>query len=102
MELYSSIYTLASANCNKMRINIKQMLEKRSRSGKVPRLLLWYLRRLFHEDFLNRFFEKGYTGLEFCSKAIDYIGITLQVEGEIPDGGPYTFVSNHPILITYS
>ena len=80
-----------------MRIDLKQMLEKRSRSGKVPRLLLWYLRRLFHEDFLNRFFEKDYTGLEFCSKAIDYLGITLQVEGEIPDGGPYTFVSNHPL-----
>ena len=80
-----------------MKLDIKQMLEKRSRSGKVPRLLLWYLRRLFHEDFLNRFFEKGYTGLEFCSKAIDYLGITLQVEGKIPDGGPYTFVSNHPL-----
>ena len=80
-----------------MRINIKQMLEKRSHRGKVPRLLLWYLRRLFHEDFLNRFFEKGYTGLEFCRKAIDYLGITLQVEGEIPEGGPYTFVSNHPL-----
>ncbi len=80
-----------------MRIDLKQMLEKRSSSGKVPRLLLWYLRRLFHEDFLNRFFEKDYTGLEFCSKAIDYLGITLQVEGEIPDGGPYTFVSNHPL-----
>ena len=73
------------------------MLEKRSRSGKVPRLLLWYLRRLFHEDFLNRFFEIGYTEVEFCSKAIDYLGITLQVEGEIPDDGPYTFVSNHPL-----
>lgn len=73
------------------------MLEKRSRKGKVPRLLLWYLRCLFHEDFLNAFFEKGYDGLEFCDKAIDYLGLTLQVEGEIPDGGPYTFVSNHPL-----
>ena len=80
-----------------MKLDIKQMLEKRSRSGKVPRLLLWYLRRLFHEDFLNGFFEKDYTGLEFCSKAIEYLSITLQVEGQIPDGGPYTFVSNHPL-----
>lgn len=73
------------------------MLEKRFKSGKVPRLLLWYLRRLFHEDFLNRFFEKGYTGLEFCNKALEYLDIKLQVEGTIPDGGPYTFVSNHPL-----
>ena len=80
-----------------MKLDIKSMLEKRSRKGRVPRLLLWYLRRLFHEDFVNCFLEKGYSGLEFCDKALDYIGVTLQVEGEIPDGGPYTFVSNHPL-----
>ncbi|MBO7049950.1 MAG: glycerol acyltransferase, partial [Bacteroidaceae bacterium] len=62
-----------------MKLDIKQMLEKRSRSGKVPKLLLWYLRRLFHEDFLNRFFEKDYYGLEFCDKALEYLNITLHV-----------------------
>ena len=80
-----------------MKLDIKQMLEKRSRSGKVPKLLLWYLRRLFHEDFLNRFFEKDYYGLEFCDKALEYLNITLYVKGTIPNGGPYTFVSNHPL-----
>ncbi len=80
-----------------MKLDIKEMLQKRSRSGKVPRLLLWYLRRLFHEDFLNNFFEKDYSGVEFCSKGIEYLGVTLQIEGTIPDGGPYTFVSNHPL-----
>ena len=80
-----------------MKLDIKQMLEKRSRSGMVPKLLLWYLRRLFHEDFLNRFFEKDYYGLEFCDKALEYLNITLHVKGTIPNGGPYTFVSNHPL-----
>ena len=80
-----------------MKLDIKQMLEKRSRSGKVPKLLLRYLRRLFHEDFLNRFFEKDYYGLEFCDKALEYLNITLHVKGTIPNGGPYTFVSNHPL-----
>ena len=80
-----------------MKLDIKQMLEKRFRSGKVPKLLLWYLRRLFHEDFLNRFFEKDYYGLEFCDKALEYLNITLHVKGTIPNGGPYTFVSNHPL-----
>ena len=80
-----------------MKLDIKQMLEKRSRSGKVPKLLLWYLRRLLHEDFLNRFFEKDYYGLEFCDKALEYLNITLHVKGTIPNGGPYTFVSNHPL-----
>ncbi|MBR6370137.1 MAG: glycerol acyltransferase [Bacteroidaceae bacterium] len=80
-----------------MKLDVESMLEKRYGKGKVPRIMLWYLRRLFHEDFLNRFFEKGYTGTEFCDKAIDYLGIKLQVEGEIPGGGPYTFVSNHPL-----
>lgn len=80
-----------------MKLDIKQMLEKRSRSGKVPKLLLWYLRHLFHEDFLNGFFEKDYYGLEFCDKALEYLNITLHVKGVIPNGGPYTFVSNHPL-----
>lgn len=80
-----------------MKLDVRSMLEKRFRKGRVPLLVLWYLRRLFHEDFLNGFFEKGYSGMEFCDKAIDYLGITLQVEGEVPDGGPYTFVSNHPL-----
>lgn len=76
-------------------IDIELILQKKF--GKVPRLLTWYLKRLIHQDFLNVFFAKGYSGIEFCTKALEYLDISLQVEGIIPEGGPYTFVSNHPL-----
>ena len=45
----------------------------------------------------NGFFRKGYTGVEFCHEALKYLSIRIEVEGSIPEGGPYTFVSNHPL-----
>ena len=76
-------------------IDIELILQKKF--GKAPRLLTWYLKRLIHQDFLNGFFVQGYSGVEFCTKALEYLNISLQVEGTIPEGGPYTFVSNHPL-----
>ena len=76
-------------------IDIELILQKRF--GKAPRFLTWYLKRLFHQDFLNKFFIQGYTGVEFCTKALEYLNISLTVDGCIPEGGPYTFVSNHPL-----
>ena len=76
-------------------IDIGLILQKKF--GKAPRLLTWYLKRLIHQDYLNGFFVQGYTGVEFCTKALEYLGISLTVEGSIPEGGPYTFVSNHPL-----
>jgi len=76
-------------------IDIALILQKRF--GKAPRLLTWYLKRILHQDFLNAFFIQGYTGVEFCTKALEYLGISLTVEGSIPEDGRYTFVSNHPL-----
>ncbi|MBR4841533.1 MAG: glycerol acyltransferase [Bacteroidaceae bacterium] len=76
-------------------IDIGLILQKKF--GKAPRLLTWYLKRLIHQDYLNGFFVQGYTGVEFCTKAMEYLGISITVEGSIPDGGPFTFVSNHPL-----
>ena len=76
-------------------IDIGLILQKKF--GKAPRLLTWYLKRLIHQDYLNGFFVQVYTGVEFCTKALEYLGISITVEGSIPDGGPYTFVSNHPL-----
>ena len=76
-------------------IDIELILKKKF--GKAPRLLTWYLKRLIHQDFLNGFFAKGYSGVEFCTRALEQLDISLTVEGSIPEGGPYTFVSNHPL-----
>ena len=76
-------------------IDIELILKKKF--GKAPRLLTWYLKRLIHQDFINGFLVQGYSGMEFCTKALEYLNISLIVEGTIPEGGPYTFVSNHPL-----
>ena len=80
---------------NPYEIDIEQVI--RSRFPKAPRLLTRFIKRLLHQDFLNGFFRQGYTGIEFCHEALKYLNVKIEVEGTIPEGGPYTFVSNHPL-----
>lgn len=71
-----------------------------SKGGKVPGFIIGWVKKFFHVDFLNEFFVKGYEGVEFCTEALKYLGITLEVEGleNVPDDGSlYTFASNHPL-----
>lgn len=79
-------------------IDIEQILARRFH-GKTPRLLVWLIKRLLHQDWLNAYFSQGYEGVEFCENAVKYLNVTLKVEGleDIPLQGRYTFVSNHPL-----
>ena len=72
----------------------------RSKLGeKTPKWLIWLGRKLLHEDFLNTCFRKGYTGVEFAEKALEYMNVTLQVEGleKVPTDRLITVASNHPL-----
>lgn len=80
---------------NPYEIDIEKMI--RGKFPKAPRLVIRLVARLIHLDFLNGFFSKGYTGVEFCHETLKYLNIKLETEGSVPDGGPYTFVSNHPL-----
>lgn len=80
---------------NPHEIDIDKMI--RGKFPKAPKLVIRLVARLIHLDFLNGFFRKGYTGVEFCHETLRYLNISLAVEGSIPQGGPYTFVSNHPL-----
>ena len=80
---------------NPYEIDIEQVI--RSRFPKAPRLFTRFIKRLLHQDFLNGFFRQGYTGIGFCHEALKYLNVKIEVEGTIPEGGPYTFVSNHPL-----
>lgn len=79
-------------------IDIAQVLRKKW-GDRTPRWLVSLARKLLHEDFLNGFFRLGYTGVEFCEKALEYMGVTLQVEGmeKVPDDRLVTVASNHPL-----
>ena len=66
---------------------------------KTPKWLIRLGRKLLHEDFLNGFFRQGYTGVEFAEKALEYMHVTLQVEGleKVPTDRLVTVASNHPL-----
>ena len=89
-----------------MNDNLKIDIDKivRQRAGKrarwIPRFLTRWLERFIHQDFINNYLVRGHEGVDFCEGVIDYLGVTLTVEGleNLPaDTAPMTFVSNHPL-----
>ena len=74
-----------------------------SKSRYVPRFAVNWLKRLLHQDRVNRFLsehkdEKGVAWLKSC---VEYLEMNITVVGRenLPanDGKRYTFVSNHPL-----
>ncbi len=79
-------------------IDIETIVRKNG-GNRVPRFVISWLKRLVHEDFINEFLKRGHEGVEFCEGVIEYLGVTLTVEGleNLPEEGRFTFVSNHPL-----
>lgn len=79
-------------------MNVKDMAE--AKGYRLPGFVIKLMEKLLHQDFCNGYFAKGYEGVEFCTKALEYLDIKLNIEGleNIPsDGRRYTFASNHPL-----
>ncbi len=68
---------------------------------RLPKFLIRYLKRIVHQDEINAFLikNKGVTGHEFLNRAIDYMGIKIDIRGleHIPKDGRLIFASNHPL-----
>ena len=83
-------------------IDIVRIVRSRKGGEKVPGFLLRIIKRMIHQDFLNEFLSKGYTGAEFCREAIRRLDIKEEIEGlenlkDIPEGAHCTFACNHPL-----
>ena len=84
-------------------IDIETIIRKRagSKAKYIPRFVYSWLRRFIHQDFINAYLRQGREGVDFCQGTIDYLGVSLEVEGEenlpSPTDGYCTFVSNHPL-----
>lgn len=66
----------------------------------VPGFVVRRLEKFIHQDFLNVFLEQRRVGVDFCRGSVEYLGVTVDVEGldHLPhDGRLCTFVSNHPL-----
>lgn len=91
---------------SKQTIDIDKIL--RSKMGNkakfVPSLLVAWLKRIIHQDEVNRFLweSRHLTGTEWLEECVKYLDMTLEMVGteNLPDkndGRLYTFVSNHPL-----
>lgn len=82
-------------------IDIEKVVKSKLGKTNIPKPLLRWLRKILHEDDLNRFFElyPNCEGLDFIDKALDFIGVKIEVYGQenLPQGSLYTFVGNHPL-----
>ena len=75
-----------------------------SKAKWVPRPLVWWLKRIIHQDEVNKYLweSRHLTGTEWLEECVRYLDATLDIVGEenLPakdDGRLYTFVSNHPM-----
>ena len=85
-----------------VRLDIDGIIRKKA--GKhawlIPRFLTRMLENFIHQDFINRYLCQGRVGVDFCQGVIEYLGVTVHVEGEenLPSGEPPCIVvSNHPL-----
>ena len=58
---------------------VRSRLGKRSRY--VPNALFRWLKNFIHQDFINEYLRRGRTGVDFCTGALEYLGVTVKVEG---------------------
>ena len=80
-------------------LDLDAIVESKFGKGKVPRFVLSWLKKFIHQDFMNEYLKKGYLGVEFAEKALEYLDVHINVEGleNIPDDGRFTFAPNHPL-----
>lgn len=87
-------------------IDIEKILQSKmgNKARYVPRFLVNALKRLLHEDEVNRFLweSRDKQGTEWLEACVKYLDMHVTVEGmeNLPDkndGKLYTFVSNHPL-----
>lgn len=87
-------------------IDIEKVLRSKlgSKARWVPKFLVSYLKRIIHQDWLNRFIrqEGEIVGVQWLKDCMRYVDLTIRVEGleNLPsdaDGRRFTFVANHPL-----
>ncbi len=84
-------------------IDIEKILK--AKTGKkykyIPGFLISYLKRIVHQDEVNVFLSgtKDKVGVPFLEACMEFLDDKVEIEGleNLPEGGKYTFVSNHPL-----
>ncbi len=84
-----------------LEIDLDKIVAAKFPGKKIPQWFINRMKRFIHQDYLNGFFTKGYEGVEFCTEALRYLDVEIEVEGldrvVVPEGSLMTFASNHPL-----
>lgn len=86
-----------------MFFDVEKIVKQKMPNRKLPKFVLNYLKKILHEDELNRFFidVHGKKGIDFMDAAIhDLLNVTTNFESveNLPSkSGSCIFVSNHPL-----
>ena len=84
-------------------IDIKKVFQEKNPGAYqwTPSFLVNYVRKIVHEDDLNRFQNSANDkfGFDYCDVALQEIGIGIQYTGleNIPKQGGFILASNHPL-----
>ena len=80
-------------------IDTNQVVRKANHGKLLPRPVMWFIRKLVHEEDFNQNFRKGKVGADFVDCFFDDLEVTVDIIGEenIPKEGLFTFASNHPL-----
>lgn len=67
----------------------------------IPRFVVSYLKKITHQDEINAYMQgaEDRVGVDFLASTLDFFDAKVEVKGleNLPEGGLYTFVSNHPL-----
>jgi len=67
----------------------------------IPRFLVSYIKRIVHQDELNKFLGENTdkVGVDFLEATLKLFDTKVDIKGieNLPEGGPSTFVCNHPL-----
>ncbi len=84
-----------------MKIDVAEVVRLKAPNKKIPKFIVNYLKRIVHEDELNVILTDfaDLRNLEFIDATLKHLGITSSLKGKenLPHGGKYIFVSNHPL-----
>jgi putative hemolysin len=88
---------------NELFIDLDKVFLKRNKNlyRILPKFIISYLKKILHQDEINYIIttNRHLSGLEFVDAVLDYFKVEIQSVGDenLPKGGRFVFVSNHPI-----
>ncbi|MDR0370408.1 MAG: 1-acyl-sn-glycerol-3-phosphate acyltransferase [Prevotellaceae bacterium] len=84
-----------------LKIDLEEILHEKLPKVNLPKPVVRFLKRTIHLEEINECFVRypNSRGIEFARDVLAYLDATISIENieNLPHGGRYIFVSNHPL-----